>query len=318
MNVANMNGTPPVAVVPIKKRMVFESVRSGRIMVPPRVFIIGPEKSGKSTFAAGSPNPIFLGKDSGTEHLDIKRLPQPESWADVMDGLHEIATRGKAMGFETAVIDPVNWLEPLAVADILGPKGGSLDKYDGGYGRGANALAERWRQFVHGLERVWQSGLGVICIAHVRTKQFNNPLGKNWMRYEAAMNENGAGTIKQWVDAILFVEREAGANSDGKGVSTGHVLLHTQHSAGFDAGNRWDLPPTLPMSWDNLMAARLSFEERDKKLRDEIEALIAAIDNPETTKKARAHLANPKVNLVELANGLQKKLSEKEKVMTNE
>lgn len=318
MNVAaNINGGAPApAPIAKPKRMSLDSLREGRISAPPRVCIYGPEKIGKSTFASGAPKPIFIGKDSGTEHLDIKRMPQPETWAELMEGIREVEARGKKMGFETLVVDPVNWLEPLAIADILGPKGGSLDKFEGGYGRGTNALADRWRAFVHAVEAVWTSGMGVVIVAHCRTKQFNNPLGKNWTRYEMAFAETGAGMIRQWVDCILFAEREAGANHEGKGISTGHVFLHTRPNAGFDAGNRWDLPPTLPMSWQALSAAKLSFEEKDKSLRSQIEQLIQAIGDPVVEKQARAFLADTITTsrLVEIVNGLQKKLSEKEKV----
>src|SRR5579859_1249276 len=143
MNVSKLaQSTPPVK----PSRMTLGGIRRGILEVPHRVLIYGPEKVGKSTFAAGAPAPIFLGKDSGTEHLDVDRLPQPETWAEVLEGL-AIVER-EAHDYKTLVLDPVNWLEPLINADVTGDSGKSIEAWDGGYGRGYDAAIDRWRVLV--------------------------------------------------------------------------------------------------------------------------------------------------------------------------
>lgn len=63
-------------------RRALRGITKGRIVSPPRVLLYSVEGIGKTTFASGAPNPIYLGKETGTEQLDIARLPEPTHWRD--------------------------------------------------------------------------------------------------------------------------------------------------------------------------------------------------------------------------------------------
>ena len=43
------------------------------------------KESGKSTFAAQFPNPLFIDTEGSTAQLDVKRLPEPTSWAMIKE-----------------------------------------------------------------------------------------------------------------------------------------------------------------------------------------------------------------------------------------
>lgn len=313
MNVASVNTNGP-APAP-KRKMSLDAVREGRIKAPFRVLLYGPEKVGKSTFAAGAPSPIWLGADSGTEHLNIKRLPSPETFRDVLEGFDEVATRGKSKGFETLVVDPVGWIEPMMVLDITGDATMNLAKWGGGHGAGYIALNDRYRMLLSGAERVWKAGLNVILIAHATVKMFNDPEGPGYERYELAVDKRGAGPLKQWVDAILFAKREAFGKTDDqkktKAYGSAAHMLHTKWSPAYDAGNRYTLPETMPLSWAAFATALSKGEVEAAALREQIEAGVRELADVEVEKKVRGWLADPRQDIAEIANAVAAKLGER-------
>lgn len=298
-----------------KRRMSLDAVREGKIKVPFRLMLYGPEKAGKSTFAAGAPSPIWLGADSGTEHLNIKRLPSPETFRDVMEGLDEVATRGRSLGFETLVVDPIGWIEPMMVLDITGDAQVNLAKWGGGHGAGYIALGDRYRMLINGTERVWKAGLNVILIAHATVKMFNDPEGPGYERYELAVDKRGAGPLKQWVDAILFAKQEAFGKVDdqkrAKAYGSAAHMLHTKWSPAYDAGNRYTLPETMPLSWDAFASALAKGEIEAAALREQIEGGLRELADPEIEKKVRGYLADPRYDVAEIANSVAAKVGEK-------
>lgn len=315
MNVTQINKPPVAPVGP--KRMTLGNVRRGRIKAPFRLLCFGAEKVGKSTFSAGAPKPIWLGKDSGTEHLDIERMPQPETWRDVLEGLAEVEANGYASGYRTLVVDPIGWLEPLAALDVTGDPSVSLATWGGGYGKGFAAALDRWRVFVKATERVWESGMNIIFIAHAQVKKFEDPEGAGYERYELALeNKAVAGLLKQWVDAILFVRREAFGKVDpntkrAKAYGSAARMLHTEWSPAYDAGNRFNLPPEMPLSWPVFAEALERGQVRNDELVAQIEAGLRELGDAEVEKKVRAWLEQRTYDVAEVANAVAAKLGER-------
>lgn len=307
------NGT---VAAPAAKRMSLDNVRAGVIDAPMRILISAAEKTGKSTWASGAPSPIFLGADAGTEHLNIKRLPQPQTFRDILEGLNEVETRGRSKGFATLVVDPLNWLSTHVEADVLGDSGKSMADWGGGYGRGAAAAMDRWRQIRSAIERVWSTGMHVILTSHVTVKKFEDPLGPGFERYELAMQKDAAGLFKQWVDAILFARQEAFGRVDPttkkvKAYGSAARMLHTEWSPAFDGGNRWCLPPEMPLSWPAFIEAREHGIGRRSQLIAQIEAGLVELADPDVERKVREFLADPAVNIPELANLVAAKVGER-------
>lgn len=304
---ANAKAAPP----PAAKRMTITNARKGIIIRPPRVLLYGAEKVGKTTTAKGAPSPIWLGKDQGTEHLNITRYPQPNTWGEVLEALDDMAKNGKANGFETLVIDPVNYMEPLAVADVVGNSGKSLADW-GAYGKGTDALLERFRRFIAALERVWDAGHGIILLAHSRVKQFDNPEGASYKRYEIDMSDRVAGLLRQWVDCVLFAQRESFARVDEnrkvRGAGSGARMMHTEWTAAYDAGNRWDLEPLIPLSWSDLMASKANGIERRQRLLKQIETHLVEIADPTVSAKVEGFIAEG-ADIMEVANKVEAKLA---------
>jgi hypothetical protein len=83
---------------------------------PPRILIHGVHGVGKTTFAAGAPDPVFLLTEDGLGTLDVPHFPLARTFDEVMQGLAALYTEDH--GFRTLVVDSVDWLEPLIHAKV--------------------------------------------------------------------------------------------------------------------------------------------------------------------------------------------------------
>ena len=95
------------------------AVTSGIQTAPVKTVLYGPEGIGKSTFASHFPDPVFIDTEGGTKRLNVKRLPQPTSWAMLLD---EVAEVRKALEDGCNEIDMV-----VNISDV---KNGLLDKVE--------------------------------------------------------------------------------------------------------------------------------------------------------------------------------------------
>lgn len=289
-------------------RMVLGAVVKGKIAKPMRLLVHGVEGVGKSTLAADAPDPIFLGAEDGTSELDTSRLPEPHTWQDALDAVAALTTEEHS--YRTLAIDTLDWLEPLCWAHVCAGKRDANGKpyesiEDFGYGKGYTAALDEWRVFFAALDALRaKRGMHVIALAHTWIKPFKNPSGDDFDRYELKLHAKTGGLVKEWVDAVLFANFETFTTKEKnrvRGVSTGARVLYTQRTAAYDAKNRYDLPETLPLSWEALSEAIAAHRPADpSKTTERIETLLAAASEP-IRVKVRAAVARAEGNAAELA-----------------
>jgi len=255
-----MSTTPaapkPAATKP-PSRMKLSNVISGKLQEPWRILLDGVEGIGKTTLAADCPDPIFLGTEDGTGHLDVKRFAKPETFEDCLDAIYEL--RKGQHSFKTLVVDTVDHMEPLIWAHVCARD--NQENIEGyGFGKGFQVALDEHRRFLKALEQLRaEKGMNILLLAHVAMRTFKNPEGPDFDRYELKLNLKAAGLYKEWVDAVLFANwdqfaakkknEKEGVFAKGKGVSTGARLLFTQRTAAYDAKNRFGLPQSLPLEW---------------------------------------------------------------------
>jgi len=241
--------------------MKLSNVSKGRLERPIRVTVYGPEGVGKSTFAAGAPNPIFIGAEDGTSLLDVSRFPEPKTWADILSAIKELTDADH--DYKTVALDTLDWMEPMCwahvcatIPDDKGRKHALLSQYP--YGQGYAAAFDQWRQFLSALDRLRaKRTMHVVMVAHSHIRSFKNPLGEDYDRYELKLNNKASGLMKEWPDAVVFANYETLVHTEdnrAKGISSGKRVLYTERRAGFDAKNRFGLAPEMELSWDAFMA----------------------------------------------------------------
>lgn len=285
------------------------AVKKGVLDAPMKILIYGGEGVGKSTFASQAPNPIWLGADGGTAHLDVTRMPEPKTWEDVIASVRELAK--EKHDYKTLVVDPVNWLEQLNWDFIVkrdedaffqhtssaGKKIRSIEDY--GYFKGQKTIAQKeWVAFTSELSAlVAATQMHVILVAHATVRKQKDPSGDDYERYSLAMFEDAAAHLRQWADYVLFArmrtmttKQGAGAFAKFKAKSDGQREIRTTLNASFDAKSRPQLPDPLPLDYRTFMAARSASGSRLDAVKAQLSAILETWDE-ETISKVKAFIS---------------------------
>ena len=232
---------------------LLEKISVGKRQQPPRLLIYGSEGSGKSTFASCAPQPIFVLTEDGTDQLDCHSFPLCRSFEDCMAYITALST--EEHDYQTIVIDTVDWLERLIFDHLCDHyKVNSIEKVDGGYGKGYVHALAYWRQVIDGLRYLREErGMIVILIAHAKIESYIDPESTAFDRFSPKLHKHTNALLCEWCDAVLLTTRERGAAKGEK--SGGERVLRCVSSPSCVAKNRYNLPEMLPLDWSALMTA---------------------------------------------------------------
>lgn len=279
-------------------------VSKGKIKKPQLVLIYGVDSVGKSTFGAQSPNPIFLGAEEGTNNLDVSRFPSVDRWVDIDAQLNELLT--EKHDYKSLVVDSLDWLEPLLhqhICDRYGSK--SIDHAAGGYGKGYTEAVLEWIKFNKLLTKLRdERKMNIILIAHSQITKFSDPTTQTeYDRYSLKLYKKSADLFREFVDSVLFANFEVSSFKDGSKTRVdgdGIRILNTERRPGFDAKNRFSLPLTIPLSWDDYVKACELSEVTPEFLVQSIDGLMENITDDELRKKIVQTVAKAGNSVVDL------------------
>lgn len=243
--------------------------------LPSRVIVHGVEGVGKSTIGAFAPKPVFgmtRGETGLLTLIDTGAVPPTDhfpkdfqSWVELKNAVNYLIIQ--PTGHKTFVLDTLNGAERLCLEHVCQVKyGGSWESFLA-YGRGIESALQEWIDFLSVLDRLREAQrMAIILLCHTKVKTFKNPEGDDYDRYTPDMHDKTWGITHKWADIVLFANFETFAQKDkqatrAKAVSAGNRLLYTQRRAAWDAKNRCNLPPEIPMGtephqgWTNLFEA---------------------------------------------------------------
>lgn len=246
---------------------MLENIQSGRESRPPRIMIYGQEGIGKSSMAADAPNVIFVQTEDGLGEINCHKFPLAKSVSEVVAAL--TALRDEPHEFQSVAIDSVDWLERLIFDEVCREYGvRSIEKVDGGYGRGYTHALTHWRKVIALLEELRDKrGMMVILVAHAKVERFEDPENAAYDRYTPRLHKHAAGLISEWVDAVLFASKKFRVQKENAGFSGeraiaapigaegGERIIRTVGSPACIAKNRFGLPAELPLSWQTFIEA---------------------------------------------------------------
>lgn len=249
------------------------TIKTGVRIKPPKLTVMGVAGIGKTTFAAGAPDPIFLFTEEGQGKLDVARFePRPgdpvlRSWLEVMDCVTSLYTEEHQ--YKTVVIDTLDGLEPLLWAHTADAHNVSnIEEVGGGYGKGYIHALDHARKLFDGLEALRnEKGMAVVLLAHTQTKKFESPDSQSYDRYQLRLQDRFANATYEWTDVLLFAQWKAHVVKDqGKrktdvrtrGVGSGERIMYTEERPAWWAKNRYGLPLELPLDWPTFQNAMAS------------------------------------------------------------
>ena len=262
------------------------NITRGPVKSAIKVGIYGPEGIGKTTFAGMFPGAVFIDTEGSTKHMDVARFDPPQELNDVLDMLAWVLKNPKQVG--TLVIDTVDWLEKLIFNSVCAEKK-IQNIEDIGYGKGYVYAKQKMQQILEVLDAIVQNGVHVVLVCHSMIRKFEQPdeMG-SYDRYMLKLNEkNIAPIVKEWLDMLLFVNYKTDIVTapDGKTKKARggqKRIMYANHSACWDAKNRFGLPDEMPMEYEQIASL---FGECAPVEAQVIEAPKAEAPKPVETKK---------------------------------
>jgi hypothetical protein len=246
-----------------------KSIKKGAVDRPFRMVLCGVEKIGKSTFAGGAPEPIFLPikGEEGVDALDVAKFPVASTWGEVTEALQTLGSEEHS--FKTLVLDSFSTLEPLIWGACCEENKWKTIE-DPGYGKGYAMASEKWRELTNAID--WlrdEKGMNCVLIGHVQIKTFTDPLTGGFDRYRVSLQQSAEDILLRWADIILFarakvtVKTETGPRDQAKkralsGRDDDNRVLLTQKRPGHPGGGRGvfgQIPYELPLDWDSFWGA---------------------------------------------------------------
>ena len=228
-------------------------ITRGAVQRPQKVVIYGPEGIGKTTLAARFPDPLFVDTEGGTEGYDVARTQAPQSWTALKDLLRDVAAE-RPCG--TLVLDTADWAERLLCAELCAKhKWPSMEQL--GFGKCWQFALEEFGRMLDLLTDVRDAGMNVVVTAHAMVSKFEQPdEAAAYDRWTMKMYKKDAALLKEWADALLFVNYKTvvemvgeGFMAKGKARGAKRTLFCT-HQATWDAKNRWGLPDEVPLGYE--------------------------------------------------------------------
>lgn len=231
-------------------------ITRGKIPGAYKIGLYGVEGIGKTTFAAQFPDPLFIDTEGGTAHMDVKRLPKPDAWIELLSEVDWVYNHPDCC--KTLVIDTADWAERLCNEAVCAMnKVESIETFS--YGKGYVFAQEEFGRLLDKLELVRKQGIHILIVAHAMMRKFEQPeeLGA-YDRWELKLSKKIAPMVREWVDALLFVNYKVlVVNVDNKGaakgknkVQGGKRVMYTAHHSCWDAKNRFGLPEEAEFSYE--------------------------------------------------------------------
>jgi hypothetical protein len=286
---------------------------SGKLTQAPRVLIFSFEGTGKTSWAAGAPDPYFVDANKGSGAFDVKRY-YPEDWGEVNELV--TATEDGRIKCKTLVLDTLGDLEAMSHAFLF--PGTTITDYGGGFAKGDDVVVAEWRRFLYRLERVWLQGIGIIFTAHAKVKTFQAPVGPAFDRYEVSNRPQLAGLVRGWCDYVFFAQVEPivvleKGRRTGKATTTGERFVYTRRTPAYDAKARGTagFPERLVLSYDAFVEAVKNDGTRGDEMRSEIQSMLAEIGDPALAKQVNDYLKRNPTQIADAHNRVQIRLSEK-------
>lgn len=238
-----------------------ESLQRGKSIRAPKTVIYGGPKIGKSTFAAGAPNAIFIQTEEGLDALDVVKFPMADTFDDVIGALAVLAAQEHE--FEVAVLDSLDWIEPLIWSRVAKDHG--VDSVESlGFGKGYVEALAHWRELLDGLDYLRnERGMAVIAIAHSEVRKLQPPDGEPYDYAALKLHKRAAALVEEWADVIGYAAIKAAVRKDDLGFNKTHNravslekrILHVGQNPAYVSGNRYGLKSEIPLSWNDFQAA---------------------------------------------------------------
>lgn len=241
---------------------------------PPRIVLNALEGFGKTSCAAFGPEPAILQapRETGYETLlgaglvpsvDAARI---ETWPELLALLDKLGDECK---YKLLALDAMGGFERLCHEHVCHAH--YKDSWDAftNYQQGYEVSISEWIRMLTRLDRIHDNGVSILLLSHCRVRNFKNPMGPDFDRYESNVHPKTWDATKQMVDVVLFGTfrtfvddpDKAAKGQRVRGIGTDQRVLYTMRHDAYDAKNRYgmdreiDIPNDPSQIWTTIRNA---------------------------------------------------------------
>ena len=258
-------------------------IQNGPFIRAQKIIIFGPEAVGKSTLASKFPAPVlFIDTEDGSLRIDTRRVRALDG--DTFFSAIRALAKAQELPCRTVIIDTIDAGENFVRERVL--RVHQLKSIEGTpYGVGWSLYHQEFSRLLAEFDRLIARGIHVCIVSHAAVRRFQTPAADvAYDRFELNVQQRHADQLKQWCDALLFLDWDVKVieNRSGKARAIGGKtrVLHTQHCAAFDAKSRVNLPERLPCEIDALAPL---FGLQQEEVTKEEDPAASASASPERT-----------------------------------
>jgi hypothetical protein len=215
--------------------------------------VYAPHGIGKTSLAAGAPDPVFLQTEDGLGMIDAATFGLLTTYAEVIQAIDVLGA--EAHDFKSVVIDTMDWLEPIVWTEACRLNGWANIEQPG-YGKGYVAVQDVWRAVLERLTALRDiRSMAVIMLAHCHVKRFDPPDSEPYDRYQPKMHDKASALIQEHADGVMFMNYRVSIVKDNpkdkdsrvRGVGGGSRVVYTTERPSHLAKNRWRMPDQIVM-----------------------------------------------------------------------
>jgi hypothetical protein len=234
---------------------ILARITAGAIDRPISLMVHGGPGVGKSTFAAGAPDPLFIDTDNRTAHLEVRRF-RPDTWEEVLETFKAVAKGELKCG--TLVVDTLDHAEILMHRDLCKAHNvQTIEEVGGGYGKGYVTALGEWRRFGVAMDAIRARGVGLVLLAHSQVKVFQNPSGENYERFELKLDKRAHNFLRERVDGVGHASFATtvikGKDDKFKAKTSGKATLTFAPSAAVETKRFSKFPLNCDLSWSSFL-----------------------------------------------------------------
>lgn len=249
--------------------------------LPPLMCIFGTPGIGKSTFAAGAPNPIFVTTENGVDNLDVARFPKADTLDEFMRNLRLVAN--DEHDYKTVVIDTMTGLMELYYQAKKNASGYDFVGY-GGHSGWSGVARDVKAELMPLLFKCKARGMFVIILAHTGEYTRKNPLGPDLLVAAPSISKFvwkellGDLEVIGRADFVYTAQTIKGGNKakastdvetvDGVQVKVRQLCFESGAEQDCKARAGYELPATMPLSWEAFESALGNIKALASEIRD--------------------------------------------------
>lgn len=211
------------------------------------ILIYGKTKIGKTTWAAGAKDALFLATEPGQNAQSVW-LVKVDKWETLLQALKEVeAAPGR---FSTVVIDTIDNAYVFCMQYVCRTKLGAIDHpADASFGKGFAAVNNEFRRVLLKLSSL---DIGIILISHSQVKTIETKTSKHDL-ITTTLPESARKIVLGLMDIVLLADLKIKQTKDGYQEKR---IVHTKPSVSHDAGDRTGrLPDILPLDYQAFVKA---------------------------------------------------------------